>query len=145
VAADGPSRDDGGLKSVSTKPVRLGGERKVDRVVKKKRVIRLTPRMGGQGGLGEIDKSAVSRVIRMRSSAVKSCYEKALRTNPSLKGKLALKFVITTSGRVGSVSVKANALGGAVSSCVTSKLKNWRFPQPKKGTVSFNYTWVFAN
>jgi hypothetical protein len=53
--------------------------------------------------------------------------------------------VITTSGRVGSVKVKNNALGSKVASCVTGKLKNWRFPQPKKGTVSFNYTWVFSN
>ena len=120
-------------------------KRRIKRKAPGKRRIILKPRLGGQGGLGEIDKSAVSRVIRMRSTTVKSCYEKALRTNSTLAGKLALKFVITMSGRIGSVSVRTNTLDSSVAGCVTNNLKNWRFPQPKKGTVSFNYSWVFAS
>ena len=107
------------------------------------RSIRVTHRLGEQGGAGEIDKRAVSRVLRMRTSAVRSCYERALRKNRRLKGKLALRFVITPSGRVGSVNVKNNALGSGVTRCVIGKVKSWRFPQPKKGTVSFNTEWTF--
>ena len=120
-------------------------KKRIKRKEPRKRVIRVTPRMGGQGGLGEIDKSGVSRVMRMRSSTVKSCYVKALRTNSRLEGKLALKFVITMSGRVGSVSIKSNSLHSSVAKCVSTNLKNWRFPKPKKGTVSFNYSWIFSN
>lgn len=147
VGPDGPTKKGEDIKNIR----RRTGPLTKTTVVKRSNMgneLKIKVRSGsasGQGGLGEIDAREVSKRIRRRSSAVKACYERALRASPNLKGKLALRFKITGSGRVDpSVRIKSNQTNSAVANCIIGKLRSWRFPKPKKGTVSFNYTWVFS-
>jgi outer membrane biosynthesis protein TonB len=147
VGPDPTTKNSETLKNITRKTGPLTKTKTFDRT-KRGPEIKVSVRnsaVSGKGGMGDIDAGEVTKRIRRRSSAVKACYERALRANPKLKGKLAIRFTITNSGRVGAnVKVRTNQTNSAVSSCIISKLKNWRFPQPKKGTVSFNYTWVFS-
>ncbi len=94
---------------------------------------------------GDIDKKAVARAIRKRSSAFQQCYENALKSNSKLQGKLVVEFTINTSGRVSDTRVIKDGLGSpAVARCVQSTLKRLRFPRPKDGEVSITNAFVFT-
>jgi len=93
---------------------------------------------------GKIDKSAVRNAIMSRLGGPKSCYERALNTNPSLRGKVKVSFTIGATGGVAGCTVVQNTLGDSmVGACVCSKIQRIRFPKPDEGTVTVSYTFVF--
>ncbi len=91
---------------------------------------------------GDVDKKSVRATIRRRMSALQHCYEKALRTSPSLRGKMTITITISTVGRVTKVYVEEDSLGSAaVKTCTKAKIKGWRFPsegaeEPAEATFS---------
>jgi len=98
---------------------------------------------GGSGG--KIEKKAVSRVLRRRSGAVKRCYEKALKRNEGVNGKLVVKFQIGSAGRITRIKVVKNGTGDSgVASCITSAMKGWRFPIPEGGPVTFSFPFILS-
>ena len=102
-------------------------------------------RLSGQTGSGKIDKASVARVFRRRKGAIKYCYEKALKTNGRLKGKVGIRFKIGTAGRITSISVTTNTTGSAgVGNCIKGKVRTWRFPPAEGGSVTFSHTFVLS-
>lgn len=96
-------------------------------------------------GDGLLDKNAVSAVISRQKSAVQSCYERELKKNPNIGGKLVVQFTIGTAGRVTSASVVSDSVGSpAVGQCVVSRIQSWRFPKPDGGSVTVSKAFVFA-
>ncbi|TPV92573.1 MAG: AgmX/PglI C-terminal domain-containing protein [Myxococcales bacterium FL481] len=78
---------------------------------------------------GDIDKRAVNATIRRRMSALQHCYEKALRSMPGLKGKIAYSITVSPMGRVSAVVIEEDTLRNpAVRNCTKAKIKGWRFP-----------------
>ncbi|MDD1713601.1 MAG: AgmX/PglI C-terminal domain-containing protein, partial [Methanoregulaceae archaeon] len=47
----------------------------------------------------DVDREKLASFVRARKAAIQSCYEKELKRNPSLKGKVVVRFNITTNGR----------------------------------------------
>lgn len=93
---------------------------------------------------GKIDKNAVRSAIMARLGGPKSCYERALNTNPSLAGKVKVSFIIGASGGVAGCNVVQNTVGDSmVGACVCSKIQRIPFPKPEEGTVTVSYTFVF--
>ena len=79
---------------------------------------------------GDVDKNAMKAYIARRTSALRACYEKALRTQPDLAGKMAYVIDISTMGNVTSVRVTEDTLGvPSVRACTEAKIKGWRFPK----------------
>lgn len=75
-----------------------------------------------------VDKESISKAIRQRIKSVQTCYEKELKRNPSLKGKIAVRFVITTTGRVSEATIDSNTMGDdAVAQCLINTIKRWTF------------------
>lgn len=96
--------------------------------------------------VGTIDKEAVRRVIRSILSQIKSCYERQLRSNSGLEGKVVIQFEIEEQGRVRVAKTKTTSLSDAtVESCVASRIKEQRFPEPPPGTIAVvDYPFVFG-
>lgn len=92
---------------------------------------------------GVLDPAAVSRVIKNKYGTLRSCYVQYLNTNPEAAGKIEIKFKINPRGRVTTSSATTNTVGGTVGACVARKIKRWRFPKPKGGTITFRKTFVF--
>jgi len=93
---------------------------------------------------GSLDPNVVANTIRSRKGAVIACYEKALKRNPSLAGKVVLRFTISSIGKVTSAEIDSNSLGDdEVGSCMTTIVKTWRFPAPAGGEVQFSYPFIF--
>ena len=97
------------------------------------------------GGMGKLDGTQVSKVMRRRSSAFRACYESRLKVNPGLKGKVVIRFTIGTAGRITNIKVAQNSTGdSAVGSCIINKVRRWRFSPPENGSVTFTYPIVLS-
>jgi TonB family protein len=101
---------------------------------------------GDIGGSGEFDASIVVQMIKTRIGAIRACYERELKRNPSLAGKVTIQFTIEERGNVSGVKVAENTTGDtAVGQCVANAIQRFRFnPGPEGGSVTFAYPFVFA-
>jgi hypothetical protein len=104
-------------------PAEVGG------VDKKERAVKGSAKGTTDNVFGDVDKKAVSATISQRMPGLQACYEKALRSNPNLKGKMSYTITINPQGRVTDVDVDADTVNDAsVKSCTIAKIKDWRFP-----------------
>lgn len=116
--------------------------------IKEKRVRGKVSMRGGDeiGGNGVFEQSLVTRMIKARSSAFRRCYETALKSNPSMSGKVVVRFTIMERGNVSSAKATTNSTGDSgLGSCVVGVVKRLRWRQgPDGGSVTFEYPFVFA-
>lgn len=93
---------------------------------------------------GGLDKDQIAAVINRHIGEVIYCYEKGLQVQPSLSGRVGVKFVINGSGIVSSASVATSSLNSAqVEGCVVNRLRTWKFPKPIGGVnVKVQYPFV---
>jgi hypothetical protein len=95
---------------------------------KKERKVTAVAKSSTDNVFGDVDKKAVSATIRQRMPGLQACYEKALRSNPNLKGKMSYTITINPQGRVTGVDVEEDTINDAsVKSCTVAKIKGWRF------------------
>ena len=113
-----------------------GTERKVKGNVKRKNAAAVD-------GTGALNPQEVNKVIGRRMGAIKGCYERALRRDPNLKGKLVVRFTISGSGRVTTARTVENGLTPEVGDCVVSAFKRFRFPQPDGGSLTMESPFMF--
>ncbi|HEY0096344.1 MAG TPA: AgmX/PglI C-terminal domain-containing protein, partial [Archangium sp.] len=93
----------------------------------------------------EVDREALARYIKSRLKAIQGCYEKELKRNPSLKGKVMVRFNILPSGRTGEIEIEENTLGNdAVASCIRTVVRGWMFPFKPDDEVPVAYPFVFT-
>ena len=94
----------------------------------------------------DVDRAALSRYIRDRLGAIRGCYERELKRNPGLKGKVVVRFNITPAGRAGDVRIEENTLGSPeVSSCITGLMRSWIFPFKPPDEVPVQYPFLFTS
>lgn len=99
-------------------------------------------RMGTATAVGDLDKNLIKRYIRQQTARVRYCYEKQLQTNPTLGGKVTVKFTIGADGKV--VDVTATGMNNpALESCVADVIRSIRFPATNSGKVVISYPFVF--
>ena len=95
---------------------------------------------------GELDPAMVAKEVRTRLGAIKACYERALKRNPTLSGKVVIHWTITQAGTVSGVDVEQDTLGDAeVASCMKALVARWRFPAPSGGSVDVSFPFVFQS
>lgn len=101
---------------------------------------------GDVGGSGSFDSSLVVKQIKRRLKSIQRCYEKELRQNPSLAGKVTVQFTIEQRGNVTGAKTVQNTTGSSsVGNCVTKTVARFRFnPGPDGGSVTFKYPFIFA-
>ena len=132
VASVGGLRGGGSIAGGETGVV--SGEKRVSGVVKSE-----APAVDG-----ELDPGIVSKEVRSRLGAIKACYERALKRNPSLSGKVVVHWTITAAGTVSGIDVESDTLGdNEVASCIKSLVARWRFPAPAGGSVEVSFPFVF--
>ena len=106
--------------------------------------------IAGVGGdpivLGALDKSLIDAVIKRNMAAIRYCYQRELTKNPSLGGKITVKFVIAADGTVSQATTKATTMNNpAVESCINGRFARFQFPQPKGGgVVIVSYPFIFS-
>jgi outer membrane biosynthesis protein TonB len=90
-----------------------------------------------------VDRQAVARFVQSRLAGIKACYEKELKRNPSLAGRIVVRFVIAPTGRVSSVEIEENALNPGVASCIRTIVRGWSLPFKPDEEVPVSYPFLF--
>ncbi len=90
---------------------------------------------------------AIGKVIKRQQARLVYVFEKFLKKNPDLSGKLVIKFTILSSGKVTNVSVVSSTIGNSeFESTITRYVKRWRFKAISGGAgdVTVTYPFVFT-
>ena len=104
-------------------------------------------KIGGQPIImGALDKSLIDAVIKRNMNQIRYCYQRELTKNPSLGGKIVVKFTIAKDGSVSKASIKSSSMGNSqVENCIAGRFMQFKFPEPKGGgIVIVSYPFIFA-
>jgi hypothetical protein len=88
---------------------------------------------------GRIPPEIIQSVVRGNFGSFRSCYEKALKTNPKLEGIARIQFTITLNGSVQDAAGDGSTLPDDVVQCVVYGFSHLTFPPPKDGFVTVIY------
>ena len=106
--------------------------------------------IGGIGGdpiiIGALDSSLIDGVIKRHMNQFRYCYQRELNKDPTLAGKITVKFVIAGDGSVSRATIKRSSMGStAVERCLTGRFMKLQFPEPKgNGIVIVSYPFMFT-
>lgn len=102
------------------------------------------PEDAGPAYTGTIDETEVRKVIARNHTQARFCFEIQNLKTPGLKGHVAVKFVITATGKVREAVVAESSLkNAAVEACLVARLQTWVFPKPTGGEVQFTFPFNF--
>jgi hypothetical protein len=102
-------------------------------------------REGAASVNGRLPPEVIQRIVRQNFGRFRLCYEAGLRNNPTLAGRVAVKFVIDRKGAVSLVADGGSDLPDhGVVSCVVRGFGNLSFPEPEGGMVTVVYPISFA-
>jgi len=86
------------------------------------------------------------KFVGARIGSIRSCYSRALRVDPSLKGRLVASFVITPTGRVGKCSITEDTMkSDNVSSCLTRLIQKWTLPFNADQDITATFPFTFRS
>ena len=95
---------------------------------------------------GRLPPEAVQRVVRQSFGRLRACYDSGLRRNPSLEGRITVKFVIDREGAVAMASAAdATFPDSEVIACVARAYQAMTFPKPEGGIVTVVYPLVLSS
>jgi biopolymer transport protein ExbD len=93
----------------------------------------------------EVDPERLAAYVRARRAAIQSCYERELRHDPRLQGKIIARFIITPSGRAAAVDLTDSTLhNDAVATCLRGVIGGFVFPFKPVSSVEIEYPFVFS-
>ncbi|WP_434300824.1 AgmX/PglI C-terminal domain-containing protein [Corallococcus exiguus] len=98
----------------------------------------------------EVDSSEVkpkdlAREIQRRKASIQRCYENGLKRDPSLKGRVMIRFDLTPQGRASNVEVEESTLrSDEVINCIKTTMRTWTFPFKPSDDVPVSYPFIFS-
>lgn len=91
-----------------------------------------------------LDRDALGRFIRERLPSIRVCYDRELKLNPSLKGKVVVRFDVTPAGRVGNGAIDSDSMNDdRVGKCILMLMKGWSFPFHPSESTTVSFPFVF--
>ena len=94
------------------------------------------------------DPDRVSEVINGHNASIQYCYQRELKQNPDIKGKLVVRFTVTPAGKVTDVKIISSTLNNSrIERCVLTRIKRWDdFGQidSSKGDATFRQVYTFG-
>jgi TonB family protein len=94
------------------------------------------------------DAKSVMSTIRSHLRSLQDCYKSELRENPSLRGKVVVRFTVNPEGSVIATELISSTFNNArLESCLLGKIRRWRdFPpcDPSVGNQTFRQTFKFG-
>ncbi|MEN9355122.1 MAG: hypothetical protein RL318_2447, partial [Fibrobacterota bacterium] len=97
--------------------------------------------LGGEQGARSPE--SILRVIRMHLGGLRYTYEKFLRTDSTLKGKISFKFTIDRNGDILAISLASSSTGSqALDEELMKKARRMKFDNIEGGNVTVTYAFV---
>ncbi|MFT5681892.1 MAG: hypothetical protein ACI8RZ_002810 [Myxococcota bacterium] len=87
----------------------------------------------------QTDSVEFRQVLQERQGQLVYCFEKSLKSNPNLSGSLTVVLDLE-AGVVQSVVSTGDTIGEEISSCVTQKMRSWRYPASLSGQFTLPFT-----
>jgi hypothetical protein len=85
----------------------------------------------------------IKSIISARIPQVRACYERELKTDSTLEGKVTAGWTIRPDGSVASVRIKKNTTGNqSLAPCIKKSVARWRFPASRSSS-DVEYPFVF--
>lgn len=102
----------------------------------------------GAEAASSIDRQPIRRAVDGQGARLRGCYERGLRRDPALAGRLVVASAIDARGAVPWAELRASTLGDPeVEACVVEVFRGLRFvatPQIGDGQIVVHYPLVFA-
>mgnify|MGYP006278990651 CR=1 FL=1 len=87
----------------------------------------------------------IKKVMRRRLGGIKRCYERRLKRNPELRGKVVIRFIIHPGGKVIEVEIVENTTGDSeLAACIRSRVRMIRFGPAPGGETVVTYPFILA-
>jgi hypothetical protein len=94
---------------------------------------------------GHLPPEVIQRIVRQNDGRYPFCYEKGLRGNPNLAGRVTVKFVVDRQGAVAVASDGGSDIPDQeVRRCVIAAFSALSFPAPESGMLTVSYPLVFS-
>jgi hypothetical protein len=85
---------------------------------------------------GQLDVRKLKQVFRRNQSALRKCYERGLKADPALRGKVTLTVRIGSGGKASLVKARSKEIASSTAlDCMERAAKSWSYPSPTGGTV----------
>ncbi|MBN1349668.1 TonB family protein [candidate division KSB1 bacterium] len=101
---------------------------------------------GSHGGGRNPDD--VSEIVNKHNAAIQTCYQRELKRNPNLKGKVVVRFTIIPSGKVQDVKLVSSTINNdRVERCIINRIRRWDdfgAIDAKKGNSTFRQVYTFG-
>ncbi len=106
-----------------------------------------TPPHGTSKRLGRLSNALITSAIQRKRPQMQRCYEKELKRNKKLQGKIVLHFALEPSGKIKELSLKEDSIKSpAVTTCVLQEAGKVLFQAPKyNGEVEFDFPLEFTS
>ncbi len=94
---------------------------------------------------GTLGREVVRRIVQRHSNETRACYSQALRADPHLKGRVVVRFVISSTGTVLNAAITQSTLeDAAFEACLLAAIQRWTFPKPQEGVTVVTYPFTFS-
>jgi len=92
------------------------------------------------------DNGAINAIVSTHKTSIRMSYEKYLKRDPSLAGKITIRFTISASGSVTKTEIVENTTGNSdLEEEIIRKIRMWKFEPITDGDVSVTYPFVFSS
>ena len=97
----------------------------------------------GSGGSRSV--ADIMKVVRQRTPGLRHIYNKYLKKQPGVSGKVTLRFTIASGGDIISISVASSSTGFAeFDNAVKNTVKRWTFSKVKSGNTTVTIPFTFS-
>lgn len=93
--------------------------------------------------LDDASDSGVAQAVRRSAGAIRGCYERALKVNPDVEGKVVVRFTVGEDGRVTEAVIGSDTTGApSIGECIRTRALRWRF-DATNGNRTYTYPFIF--
>jgi hypothetical protein len=110
----------------------------------RKRTAYIPPAPGSAQLPETLGQSDIMQVVLDHKPAIVSCVNEQRKRDPSLSGKLVMRWTIRTNGRTSGVSVRTGEFKSTyMASCISGLVKGWKFPRHQKQGEPIDFPFTF--
>ncbi len=91
-----------------------------------------------------ISQGEIMAVMKRQQRGLRTCYERQLKRDDSLSGKIMLRFSIEKSGRTSNVRLPQRFDGTVLQTCLSALVGRWRFPRFTGESIKVEYPLVLT-
>jgi len=93
------------------------------------------------------DQTVIAEIVSRHKLTIQDCYQRGLRRDYTLKGKVVVRFVVTPQGTVARAEILTSTLNNnEVEDCILDRIKRWNDfgVNSEKGDFAFKQTYLFG-